>query len=115
MKIKYIVPELYKRGGIQEFAKSACSELKNRFDIEVLNWENDLTLPILTNADLIHFWHPEPAMAFLDKKYIVTCHGMEILQGNIESFRKIMYPKILDKALLVHVNSNYTRSLVMEL
>lgn len=143
MKVKYIVPGLYNNGGIQEFAKSIYFELKDEFDLEILNWINDLSLPVrgilrysptkistclyslvfstyfrkkyMTDADLIHFWHIEPAMAFLDKKYIVTCHGTEILQENFKGFRKIMYPKVLNNAVLIHVNSNYTKSLVVDL
>jgi len=144
MKIKYIVPELYNNGGIQEFAKSLYSQLKDKFELELLNWENDLSLPAkgilkyspakissylysqifsnhfrgkyaIEDVDLIHFWHPEPAMAFLDKKYIVTCHGTEILPSNIKGFRKILYPKVLHNAILIHANSNYTKNLVMEI
>jgi len=143
MRILYIVPELYKHGGIQEFAKSIYSELKNDFNIKLINWQNDLSLlakGILKfspsrfsqflylkffssyfrrkyglNVDLIHFWHPEPAMAFLDRKYIVSCHGMEILEENTRDYRKLIYKKVFDNALVIHVNSRYTRDLVINL
>jgi len=143
MRILYIVPELYKHGGIQEFAKSIYSELKNDFNIELINWQNDLSLlakGILKfspskfsqflylkffsshfrkkydrNADLIHFWHPEPAMAFLDGKYMVSCHGMEILEENMKGYRKLIYKKVFDNALVIHVNSRYTKDLVINL
>ncbi|RJS78533.1 glycosyltransferase family 4 protein [Methanophagales archaeon] len=143
MRILYIVPELYKHGGIQEFAKSIYSELKNDFNIELINWQNDLSLlakGILKfspskfsqslylkffsshfrkkydlNADLIHFWHPEPAMAFLDRKYIVSCHGMEILEENTKGYRKLIYKKVFDNALVIHANSRYTKDLVINL
>ena len=143
MRILYIVPELYKHGGIQEFAKSIYSELKNDFNIELIDWQNDLSLlakGILKfspakfskflylkffsshfrkkydlNADLIHFWHPEPAMAFLDRKYIVSCHGMEILEENTKGYRKLIYKKVFDNALVIHVNSRYTKDLVIDL
>ena len=143
MRILYIVPELYKHGGIQEFAKSIYSELKNDFNIELINWQNNLSLlakGILKfspskfsqflylklfsshfrkkydlNADLIHFWHPEPAMAFLDGKYMVSCHGMEILEENMKGYRKLIYKKVFDNALVIHVNSRYTKDLVINL
>jgi len=143
MRILYIVPELYKHGGIQEFAKSIYSELKNDFNIKLINWQNDLSLlakGILKfspsrfsqflylkffssyfrrkydlNVDLIHFWHPEPAMAFLDRKYIVSCHGMEILEENTKGYRKLIYKKVFDNALVIHVNSRYTKDLVIDL
>lgn len=139
--IKYIVPELHKNGGIQEYAKSVYSELKDKFDMDILNWENDLNLPVkgilryspikisnflyqyiflthfrkkykLNGTDLIHFWHTEPAMAFLDKKYVVTCHGMEILPSNVKSFRKKMYPEVFKKAKFICADSDYTKMLV---
>ena len=142
MNITYIVPELNKNGGIQKFAESIYTGLKNELDIKMLDWENDLNLIVkgvlrcsparvgsflyshmfsthfrkrykLTDNDLIHFWHPEPAMAFLDKKYIVSCHGMEILQENVKSFREVMYPRVLNEAIVIHVNSNYTKNLVL--
>jgi len=140
MRINYVVPELHKHGGIQEFAKSITLELKEF--IELTNWENDLSLfakAILKfspakvsalfylkyfcshfrkkhklNADLIHFWHPEPAMAFLDKKYIVSCHGMEILESNTKGYRKI-YKKVFDNAIRIHANSGYTKNLIVSL
>lgn len=145
MRIAYVVPELHKNGGIQEFAKSIYAQLRGKFDIQILDWKNDLSLPVkgilrysppkigdllysnlfskhfkekykaTDRADLIHFWHPDPAMAFLDKKYIVTCHGMEILPANTKGFRKILYPGVLNNALLIHANSNYTKNLIIKL
>ena len=43
MKINYVVPELHKYGGIQEFAKSISLELEE-FNIKLINWENDLSI-----------------------------------------------------------------------
>ena len=45
MKILFIVPNLHTNGGIQEFAKSIYVELKDRFDLEILNWTYDLNIP----------------------------------------------------------------------
>jgi len=142
MRISYIVPELYKHGGIQEFAKTVYSALKSDFNIKMINWQNDL--PLLAkgilkfspaklsqylylnffsshfrkkynlSAELIHFWHPEPAMTFLDKKFIVSCHGMEILKRNTKGYRRSIYKRVFDNALVIHVNSRYTRDLVVD-
>ena len=145
MRIAYVVPELHKNGGIQEFAKSIYSELRKKFDIQILDWKNDLSLPVkgilrysppkigdllysnlfskhfkekykaIDRADLIHFWHLDPAIAFLDKRYIVTCHGMELLPANTKGFRKLFYPKVLNNAFLIHANSNFTKNLIIKL
>lgn len=66
----------------------------------------------LKKADLIHFWHLKPAVSFLDKRYIVSCHGREILQEYVKGFKKVAYPKILGNALYIHVNSHFTQKLV---
>ena len=151
MNIEYIVPELHRYGGIQEFAKIISLELNKYYNIRLINWENNLYYTFvkllkfsqvkisrlyrfnfhpfrffrlikknytkLTRVDLIHFWHPEPAIAFLDIDcdYIVSCHGMEILPANIRGLREILYSEVFDRALLIHVNSNYTRKLITKL
>lgn len=140
-KIVYVVPNLHENGGIQELAKAIYSELKDEFDLELVNWTNGLSLPVrallrfapdnvsaylytkyfsnyficeynLDDSDLIHFWHIEPAMAFLDKRYIISCLGMEVLPFHVKNYRKIMYQKVLTYALAVHVISRYTKDLV---
>lgn len=144
MRILYIVSDLYIKGGIQEFAKTIYSKLKKRFNLEILNWKYDLSLPIkgiirfspskigdhlysryfsshfkrkykINDVDLIHFWDLEEGMAFLDEKYIVSCHGMEILRRNIKGgFRRRLYPKVLSNAIVIHANSNYTKKLIIK-
>lgn len=140
-KIVYVVPNLHENGGIQELATSIYSELKDEFDLELVNWTNDLSLPIrallkfapdnvsgclytrylsnnfrekyrLEGSDLIHFWHIEPAMAFLDRRYIVSTLGMEVLPIYVKSYRKLMYQKVLTHALAVHTISRYTEGLI---
>ena len=140
-RIIYIVPNLHESGGIQELAKAIYSELKDEFDLELVNWTNDLNLPIkaflkfapsksgsylyknyfsnhfrskynIDPSDLIHFWHIEPAMAFLDKKYIISCLGMEVLPIYIKKYREIMYQEVLTRALAIHVISRYTEELI---
>jgi len=143
MKITYVVPELYRDGGIQEFAKTVYFQLSDYYDMELVDWKNILSLPEnaflkflppalastyythfiakkfkdyykeIKNADFVHFWHPESAMAFLDKKYIVTCHGMEILPANMKGFRKERYEAVFNCAKLIHVNSNFTKRLLL--
>ncbi len=140
-RVIYVVPNLHENGGIQELAKAIYSELKDEFDLELVNWTNDLDISIkaflkfapsnassylyktyfsnhfrskynIDSSDLIHFWHIEPAMAFLDKKYIVSCLGMEVLPVYLKKYRKIMYQKVLKNASVVHVISRYTEDLI---
>ena len=142
MNITYVVPELHKNGGIQEFAKTVCYRLP-AYNIDLVNWKDILLLPEkaflkflptvlasdfydhfaikkfknhyknIANAEFVHFWHPESAMAFLDKKYIVTCHGMDILPANMKGFRKEKYEAVFNNAKLINVNSNFTKRLLL--
>ena len=143
MKIIYIVPELNSKGGVQEFAKSIYSELKNKFNLEIINWKYDLSLLIevilrcfppkigaylyynifsnhfrkkyiLKSINLIHFWWTDPAMAFLNKKYVISCYGIEILKKNVRGFRKELYPKVFYNALLIHADSDYAKELLVK-
>lgn len=144
MKILYLVPDLYLPGGIQDFAKSIYSELKDTYNLQIFNYKNNLNFfsnlflrrfpfikissylysHYLSNnlkktynfkeKDLIHFWHLEPAMPFLDKKYIVSCHGMEILKNNLKGHLRELYPKVLSNALLIHASSNCTKELLVK-
>ncbi|HII05864.1 MAG TPA: glycosyltransferase family 4 protein [Methanotrichaceae archaeon] len=140
-KIVYVVPNLHENGGIQELAKAIYCELKDEFDLELVNWTNGLSLPVrallrfapdnvsayiyvkyfsnrlrskynINDADLIHFWHIEPAMAFLDKNYIVSCLGMEVLPIHVKNYRELMYRNVLTNALVVHVISHYTKDII---
>ncbi len=65
---------------------------------------------------LLHFWHLDPAMFILKKsksrKYIVSCHGTELLRSNMNNLRRVLYPSILRHAQIIHANSNFTKSLV---
>jgi len=145
MRIAFVVPDLHKKGGIQTFAKLVYSELNRKLEIDIINWDFGLNLiqkglinipsgklgeiiykkiiskdykrrySCLDEYDLIHFWHPEPAMAFIDKDYIVSVHGMEILPVNIKYFRKPLYKKVFENAIVIHVNSNYTKNLLISL
>lgn len=143
MKILFIVPDLYTNGGIQEFAKSIYTGLKDKFDLEILNWTYDLNIPssiILrrlppgigayvfshfyanhfrrkyktNDTHLLHFWNLEEAMPFLDKKYIVTCHGLELLNENIKGYKKLLFSKALSNAMLVIANSEYTKKILIK-
>ena len=144
MKVIYTVPDLYTEGGIQEFAKSIYSELKDEFDMEIFDFKNTLNFftkiflrrfPVISvssylytryfsnnlrkgynfkEKNLIHCWNLEEAMPFLDRKYIVSCHGMEILKNNLKGHLRDLYPKVLSNALLVHSNSNYTKEYLVK-
>lgn len=144
MKILYIIPDLYLPGGIQDFAKSIYSELKDKYNLQILDYKNNLNFisnlflrrfPFIKissylyshylsdnlkktynfkEKDFIHFWHIEPAMPFLDKKYIVSCHGVEILRNNLKGHPRELYPKVLSNALLILASSNYTKKLLVK-
>lgn len=53
MKISYVVPDLYLHGGIQEFAESIYSELKDEFNLEIFDYKNSLNF--FTNVFLRRF------------------------------------------------------------
>lgn len=143
MKILYIVPDLYTKGGIQEFARSIYSGLEKKFNLEILNWTNDLNMPTkvvlrrlpskmgayvfskffsdhfrikykTNNVDLLHFWNLEEAMPFLDKKYIVTCHGLELLTENVKGHKKILFQKVLSNAKFITSDSRYTKEIIIK-
>lgn len=82
------------------FLNYFSKHFKNKYDV--------------TNADLIHFWHIEAAMPFLDKKYIVTCHGTELLKKHSQGFRKELYIKVLENAKEINAISNYTKKILTD-
>ena len=140
-KILYVVPNLDEVGGIQNFAVNIHTALKEDFDIELINWKrrswnlptkvmletNLFFSPILNGgfkvikekvrgADLVHFWYPDIARPFIDtRNYIISCHGKELLSTNMSYFQRRDYQKIFKRAKAVHVNSNYTKNLVLDL
>ncbi|MFX1521773.1 MAG: glycosyltransferase family 4 protein [Promethearchaeota archaeon] len=136
-KILYVVPHLDEIGGIQKFALTMYTTLREDFNIELINWKTNWNLPtramLYTNlfyppildsrfkdikdkvreAALVHFWHPDLARPFSDiSNYIISCHGKEVLPANITYFQRKSYQKIFKKAKAVHVNSKYTGFLV---
>jgi glycosyltransferase involved in cell wall biosynthesis len=141
MKIVYMVPDVDKKGGIQEFAKAVYARLP--MEKEIVNWEDFLTLPekvllrflpssiaskyydisvvgkfnkkyeTISGYPFIHFWHPECAMAYLSNDYVVSCHGMEILPSNMKEWRKKRYTRVFEKAKLIHTNSEFTKTLLL--
>jgi len=52
---------------------------------------------------------------FLKLSYIVSCHGMDILQASKVARRKKMVQRILEGAKLIIVNSHYTAELVKKI
>jgi phosphatidylinositol alpha-1,6-mannosyltransferase len=142
-KIIYFIPDLSTNGGIQELAKSIYSELGSRFNFEIFDWSDDLWFPTkvilrrfprkigaylfthifsthfkrkykITEGTLVHFWVIESAMSFLDKKFVVMCYGKEILSKNVKGYRRELYQKVLDNALLIYADSNYAKKLIIE-
>lgn len=140
--ISYVVLHLDEFGGAQELAKAVYSCLRSQYQMELINWKHkDWSLitkifgyptflnvdfakffPIdrdfketknrVMNSDLIHFWYLGLARPFIHRNYIVSCHGMELLEPNLKTWRKEAYPKVLRNAKFVHVNSDYTRGLL---
>src|SRR4030065_180388 len=104
MNLLFTVPYLNEKGGIQTFAKTVYSGLKNSQSIHFFNSEPSLptlwstflsVLPtiiasklyyffskrksglktIVPYPDLIHFWHVESAVPNTHLNYIVSCYG----------------------------------------
>ena len=140
--IVYIIPYLDSYGGIQTFAKDTFKSLKNKQDINIINWKlnfpnsklkkifnvfpwlykifiNLNTSPkkkvFLKKADLIHFWHPLAAVGFEKSNLIISCHGKEILPVNLEIYEKRALIEVFDRAKLIHVNSKFTKKLILKL
>jgi glycosyltransferase involved in cell wall biosynthesis len=141
--LTYFIPDLLQNGGIKQFGVSIYDELKSKYDIEVFDWYNDLLFPykvvlrrippiiggfliskIFSNHfkrkyknkvdKLTHFWYIEPATFLLNKYSIVTFLGKEILKKNIKGSRIASYPKVINDALLIHVDSNYAKNLIIK-
>ena len=140
--ISYVVPCLDEFGGMQDTANLVYSHLRSQGEIQLINWKHtnwslitkvfgystflniDFAkfFPLnsdfkeaknrVMNSDLIHFWHLGPARGFIKRNYIVSCHGVEILEPNLKILQKEAYPKVLRNAKVVHVNSNYTKRLL---
>jgi len=139
--IFYVVPYLREYGGIQTFAKSIYENLKTSFQIKLVNYHfyypSEKIKTILKifpglykflvkrelkkqkkeeikKADLIHFWQPLAAIGFEKTNYIVSCHGRELLEGNIEPYKKKALKSVFKNAQKIHANSNYTKRLLLK-
>ncbi|PIS09495.1 hypothetical protein COT75_01340 [Candidatus Beckwithbacteria bacterium CG10_big_fil_rev_8_21_14_0_10_34_10] len=126
--IAYVVPYLNQYGGIQTFAKNTKKSLKKEHRIKLYNWRLPQNktffflkskLPKKRNfeiekAKLIHFWHPLAARGFEKNNFIVSCHGREILPLNLRSFEKKALDNIFQKAKLIHLNSKFTKNLLLK-
>lgn len=137
MRLLYIIPKLHEKGGIQRFSLSIYSSLKERHEIVLKDWKNEISpveqammrfLPQKMAAkryrriagsidgksfDLAHFWHIEPSIG-AEGKYIVSAHGMEILEKSMKEYRKILYSESLKNAKFVHANSSFTARLIAD-
>jgi phosphatidylinositol alpha-1,6-mannosyltransferase len=139
--IAYVVPYLHEFGGIQSFAKSVYRELKSACNIQLIDYSfyypaNKLNLILkifpqfypflvqkniqekqrekISRSDLIHFWHPLAAVGFENTNYIVSCHGKEILEANLTNYQKTALDKVFNNAQSIHVNSNFTKKLLLK-
>ncbi len=112
-------------------------KLKEDFDFKIIR--KDLLLNLIWPKWILMFWYvwrvvrqekietlwvgeilPTGIVVYLLTKflklpYIVSCHGMDILQANKIKRRKKMAQKILKEAKLITVNSYYTRELVKKM
>lgn len=117
-------------GGIQNFAESIYLEIKKYFDVNLIDWDwNNMTsykkglmhfCPWLFHKnfpiEFTHYWHVQAAYLFKPpEKYLVTCHGNELLPKNLMGFDKYFISKILKGAEFIHVNSRFTKNLVYRL
>lgn len=139
--IVYVVPYLHKYGGIQSFSTQVRKKLKNNHHIELLDWSFSylgiilkkifnfspqlyraflrLRLSqeqklLLERAKLIHFWHPLAAIGFEQKRFIVSCHGREILPANLEDCDRKALEKVFRSAQMIHVDSRFTRKILLK-
>jgi len=133
-----VIPNLLQMGGIQQWALTVFHALTIE-KVRIVNWDEQRgliakgVLKYFPNSyphyfenfykrsiikrfsykikEPIHFWSIEPATAFTDKKYIITCHGKELLRPN-HIGQERLYQKVLENARIIHVNSEFTRDLV---
>lgn len=139
--IVYVVPYLEKYGGIQTFSTQVYQKLKGEFPIKTVSWSFShvakilkkifnsfpalyylflhLRIPrqqktLLEKADFIHFWHPLAAIGFEKKRFIVSCHGREILLSNLESCDIWALKKVFTSAEMIHANSRFTKKLLLK-
>lgn len=142
MKVNSIIPGLNLVGGLEGFARDVSNEISKSQEISLFDYKNNLSFsskaimrilpkrlsailfniyyskflkdqyPKFNDNSIFHFWHIEPSILFLDKNYVITCHGNEILTKNLTSFREELYKKSLDNAIIIHTNSEYTKNYI---
>lgn len=66
----------------------------------------------ISNAQLVHYWHPEFAAVNTNIKYIVTCLGIELYPEQIRNSGTKFFEKVFDNALMIHAVSNSTKQLI---
>ncbi len=138
MRCLYVIPRLHEKGGIQQLSLSIYSALRERHEIVLKDWENEVSfaeralmrfLPRkmaakryveiaaknidAKNFDMTHFWHLEPSIGARGR-YVVSAHGMEVLEKNVRGYRRLLYRESLKNAEFVHVNSRFTARLVTD-
>jgi phosphatidylinositol alpha-1,6-mannosyltransferase len=66
----------------------------------------------LKDCDVVHFWHVKAAMSMaesMQKPYIITCHGSEIMRPRIKSYQFKLFLKTLQGATAITAASNFTK------
>ena len=61
----------------------------------------------------MHFWYIQATMPFMDKQFIVTCQGTELLKKHMQGFRKELYAKVLENAQVITTNSYYAKKILI--
>ena len=136
MKYRYVVPALHEKGGIQQFSMSIYNALRTENRIILEDWRNPIHIwerlilrAVPANAaakrylrrakvehgdfDFTHFWHIEASVGY-EAQYVVSVHGMEILEKNVRRYRRILYGQALRNAGFVHANSAYTAKVIAD-
>lgn len=137
MRCLYVIPKLHEKGGIQQFSLSIYNALRGRHEIVLKDWGNEVRFaewalmrllpqkmavkrymktvksPDIENFDIAHFWHLEPSIGARGR-YVVSVHGMEVLEKNVRGYRRLLYRESLKNAEFVHVNSRFTARLATD-
>jgi len=64
-------------------------------------------------GDVYHYWNLDCSLPYNHKPYVVSVHGQELLSKNHRGFRRNAYANALNNASAIHVNSAYTKKLLL--
>ena len=69
-------------------------------------------LSLIMKADLIHYWHFDPAILALNKKFIVSLHGLDILPKMTKYLGNSYLPLVISRAAAIHVPSLSSKKVI---